>query len=93
MRYDAPKSTRTHAYEDPTDQGVGSSNLLAHVLKGILVRECLFPYVKNKGAVAKLDRERGGSDFATAPFGFIFPWPSASGRGLSGGFPETGRLR
>ena len=44
-------------------------------------------------SVAKLDRERGGSDFATAPFGFIFPWPSASGRGLSGGFPETGRLR
>ena len=30
-----------------TDQGVGSSNLLAHVLKGILIRECLFPFINS----------------------------------------------
>ena len=93
MRSDTSKPIRAHVCEDPTDQGVGSSNLLAHVLKGILVRECLFPYMKNKGAVAKSDQECGGFDFAAAPFDFIFPRLSASGRGLSGGFPGTGRLR
>ena len=47
MRSDTSKPTRTHDYEDPTDQGVGSSNLLAHVLKGILIRECLFPFINS----------------------------------------------